>query len=131
MLALRVFAIVVCLAFFLYVIYEVKKGQLLLRYSLLWLLLSLFTLVFSVFPEPVYCLAKIFGFEMASNFVFFVGLFFVIAIVLSLTIIVSKQSIMIKNLTQQIALNEHAFNASKSDDVNDASTIDSALIQHE
>lgn len=109
MLALRIFAIVICLCFFLYVIYKIKKGQLLLKYSLLWLLLSLVILLFSIFPEPIYFMASMFGFEVASNFVFFVGLFFVIAIVLSLTIIVSKQSIMIKTLTQQIALDEHGI----------------------
>lgn len=114
MLILRIFAIVVCLVFFLYVVYEVKKNHLLLRYSLLWLLLSLVILLISIFPDPVFFLAHALGFELASNFVFFVGLFFVIIILLSLTIIVSKQSIMIKNLTQQIALDEHTQSSKQS-----------------
>lgn len=102
--ALQVFVIAFCIVFFLYVLHLVAQDKLLLKYSLLWLLLTVLLLFFSVCPGLVYHFSKFFGFETASNFIFFVGLFCLLAISLSLSVILSQQTLKIKNLTQAIAL---------------------------
>ena len=49
-----------------------------------------------------------------SNFVFLVGIIILLAIALSLSVVVSKQVLSIKNLTQRIAiLEKEAHDASK------------------
>ena len=83
-----------------------RKDRLQLKYSLLWLAFGSVVLVLSLIPGPLFALARIFGFETASNFIFFTGFIFLILIALSLSAIVSKQAIAIKNLTQRIALIE-------------------------
>lgn len=106
MVVLRTIVVVACIIFMLMVCQQVSKGRLLLRYSLLWLTLAIVTILVSIFPDPVYSLARLFGFDTPSNFIFFAALFFLLAICLSLSVVVSKQSIRIKNLIQNQALLE-------------------------
>lgn len=92
---------------------QVAKGRLLLRYSLLWLALGILAIFFAVFPLPLFQLAYFLGFNVASNFVLFVGLFFVLAICLSLSVITSKQQMKIKDLAQKTAILENEIRAKR------------------
>ncbi|AEB07233.1 hypothetical protein Corgl_1127 [Coriobacterium glomerans PW2] len=98
---------IVCLVLLVYVLHLVKHERLQLRYSLLWLMLTTLTLLCAIFPKPLFSMSTFFGFETASNFIYFVGLLFSLVIMLSLSSIVSKQSTSIKNLAQRVALLEH------------------------
>lgn len=60
----------------------------------------------AIFPQPVFVIARLLGFGVSSNFIFFVALFFLLAITLSLSVIVSKQSLRLKNAVQNLALLE-------------------------
>jgi hypothetical protein len=84
----------------------VARERLLLRYSLLWLALAAVVLVVAIFPGVVVALGGFFGFEIASNFIFFIGLFLLMAIALSLSMVASKSTVRIVNLIQQQALLE-------------------------
>lgn len=75
-----------------------------LKYSLLWVALSAVVCLCAIFPEPVYTVAGILGFETPSNFIFVIAIFFLLAISLSLSIIASKQTDYIKTLMQEISL---------------------------
>lgn len=66
--------------------------------------LTIAILLCALFPQPLYSISSLLGFETPSNFIFFIGLFFLLAISLSLSSIASKQAIMIKNLVQEQAL---------------------------
>lgn len=106
MIVLRVIVVLACIAFVALVFKQVSRGRLLLQYSLLWLTLALVTMLVSIFPEPVFALARYLGFDTPSNFVFFVALFFLLAICLSLSVVVSKQTQHAKTLVQKLALLE-------------------------
>ena len=106
MFILRIIIALSCVVFMLLVCRQVSNGKLLLQYSLLWLTLAIVTMIVSLFPEPVYRLAEIVGFTTPSNFVFFAALFFLLVICLSLSVVVSKQALRIKNLVQNVALLE-------------------------
>lgn len=103
---IQIFISVMCIALFIYVVYLVSRERLLLKYSLLWLLLSIVILICAVFPGPLYSLTSGLGFTLTSNFVFLLGLFFLMLIGLSLSVIVSKQTTSIKNLAQRLAIVE-------------------------
>ncbi len=105
-IVLRVTIIAACAMLFIYVVYLVRRERLQLKYSLLWLVMALILLLVSLFPEPLFTLAGLFGFAASSNFVFAAGFVFLLVICLSLTSIVSKQALSIKNLTQRIAILE-------------------------
>lgn len=105
-LALQISVMVACVLLLGYVFSLVKHERLLLNYSLLWLALAVVLLVCAIFPGPLFGVATALGFLTASNFIFFLGFLFLLLICLTLTTVVSKQAIAIKNLTQKIALME-------------------------
>lgn len=116
--ALRLVAAAACLLLFIYVIHLVKHERLQLKYSLLWLAFGVTVLVLALMPEPLFALGRMLGFETTSNFIFFTGFIFMLLIALSLSAIVSKQAVAIKNLTQRIAIIECEIDCSHGD--NDA-----------
>lgn len=90
-----------------FVLYLVSHERLQLRHSLLWLLLAAAILVVAIVPAPIFFLAGLLGFTSASNFLFVLGILFLLMIALSLSTIVSRQHDAIKNAVQRIALLEH------------------------
>ena len=106
LIVLQAVVIVLALAFFAYVVHLIIRERLLLKYSLLWMVLTAVIVLCAVFPEPLYAISHLFVFVNPSNFIFLIGLFFLMAIALSHSAIASKQSIMIKNLVQEQALLE-------------------------
>lgn len=104
---LRVTIVIFTILFLMFVIQLVAKKKLLLRYSLIWLALGCLLLICALFPDITYVISNYIGFINPSNFIILVGLAMLLCISLSLSLIVSKQSNSIKNLTQQIALLEN------------------------
>lgn len=103
-LTLRIAVVIACIVFLIAVSRQVARGKLLLKYSLLWMTLAVVSILAALFPQPVFAMANFLGFEAPSNFIFLAGLFFLLAICLSLSIIVSKQALRIKTLVQEHAL---------------------------
>ena len=86
------------------IINMIRKKALELRYALAWLLVGFGTLILDLFPGVMLGLAKFMGIEIPSNMLFFLGFCFALIIIFVLTIAVSRMSIRIKNLTQEMAL---------------------------
>lgn len=110
---LRLVMIACCMALMLFVLHLVRSEKLQLKYSLLWLLLSVAVMLCALFPMPLIGVAKALGFEAASNFIFFAGFLFLLVISLSLSAIASHQKDDIKNLVQRVALLEHELKSLK------------------
>lgn len=105
-LPLQIVVIVSTIILLLFVLRLVTKGRLVLKYALLWLALATIILLCAIFPQIIYSCAEVLGFTAPSNFAFLVGVFFLLAITLSLSIIVSWQSQYIRRLIQELALVE-------------------------
>lgn len=120
---LQISFVAACLLLLYFVVKLVRRGKLQLKYALLWLTLACAILACSLFPQIAFSLTHFFGFETPSNFIFVVGLFFLLAITLSLGVLTSKQTVSIKNLTQRLALLEHEYrqDAKSKDGDKDAS----------
>ena len=116
LIVLQAVVTVLALAFFAYVVYLIIRERLLLKYSLLWMVLTVVIVLCALFPEPLYIISHLFGFINSSNFIFLIGLFFLMAIALSHSAIASKQAIMIKNLIQEQALLEKRLREMESND---------------
>ena len=102
---LQVLFIIGVLCFIGLIIFFLRKKALSLKYTLLWLFLSITMLIVSIFPI-ILTVSKKLGFQVASNAVFALILGFALIILLSLTSIVSKLTQNIKTLTQTSALLE-------------------------
>ena len=100
----RLLAIITVLVLAFYVLMLIRKEKLELKYALLWFVLSIILIVFACFPSVLTFLSFSLGFELTSNFLFFIAIFFLLLQVRST---VSKQQQAIKNLSQALALLKH------------------------
>ena len=64
-------------------------------------------LICVVCPGLVYRVSELVGFGIPSNFIFFGTIIVLLAIVLSLSVAVSRLLLSVKNLTQRLAILEH------------------------
>ena len=101
----RLLAIITVLVLAFYVLMLIRKEKLELKYALLWFVLSI--ILFACFPSVLTFLSFRLGFELTSNFLFFIAIFFLLLQALSLSSTVSKQQQAIKNLSQALALLKH------------------------
>ena len=98
-----IFGVLLYFALFLYLL---RKRTLSVKFAILWFLLGAVMLLLAVFPSVLTAAAALMGFEVASNALFSVLLFFMLMILLSLSSGVSRQQKQIKELAQKLALFE-------------------------
>lgn len=92
--------------YFVMLISLLKKRLVDLKYSLTWLAAGVVMAIFIIFPNLLSKLMAAFGIVVPVNGLFLISICFVVIILMSLTSIVSKQSIKIKELVQMQALLE-------------------------
>ncbi len=105
---LQIILIVATVGFFGLILYMLRRDELKLRYSLLWLASAFIALIIAIKPEIIILLSQVANIEMPSNLVFTMVIAFLVLIVLSLTVAISKLSKRITELTQKVALFEKA-----------------------
>lgn len=105
-LILQVFLIVCVLIFLAIIIHYLAKKKLNLRYSLVWLGAGLGMLVIAIFPQIVTVVCGLIGIDTPVNAVFLFAGMFMLLIIFTLTIIVSKMNNQIYRLTQKQAILE-------------------------
>ena len=84
----------------------VRREHLKERYALLWLATSVVGLVIGIFPGTIVWFAETFHFQMITT-LFSVSFLYVLGIVLSFTVIISRLSEHNRRLAQEVALLAH------------------------
>ncbi len=84
----------------------VRREHLKERYALLWLASSALGLVIGIFPGVIVWFAETFHFQMITT-LFAVSFLYVLGIVLSFTVIISRLSERNRRLAQEVALLSH------------------------
>lgn len=102
----QAFMILGALVLLIIIFVLLKHGKMTVKYSLLWMCLSLVLLVFAIFPYVVYVLRDLMGVEMPVNLVFMLMFCFVLLVLLSLSIAISQLAEKSKRLTQANAILE-------------------------
>lgn len=97
-------SLAVQLLFLAWVVRLVRRQQLSVRDSLLWLLTTLAAIVATAFPTLLVAGASLVGVRVPSNAVFGLGLLYVTLNVLSVTIAVSANAARVRRLSQECAL---------------------------
>lgn len=106
-LNLRIALIVLSLLFVVCVFYCVNHKKLQLQFSLIWIFMALIMILIAIFPQIVYLLSKLLGIKTASNLVYLFGIIILFVVIINLTIKISKQSNQIKNLIQEISIQNY------------------------
>ena len=101
---LRYGTAIVVVIFAIVIFNLVRRNKLSMKYALVWRGTAFAMLVAVLIPNFLDFMANLFGFELVSNMLFLIGMLVLMCISLSLTMIVSKQSNMIRLLTQEVSM---------------------------
>ena len=82
----------------------IRNKQLELKYALSWFALGIGILILDCSPKLIAAMAKIMGIGIPINMLFFFGFCFSLVVIFVLTVVVSKLTVKVKCLTQEIAL---------------------------
>ncbi|MBF0504726.1 MAG: DUF2304 domain-containing protein [Candidatus Omnitrophica bacterium] len=103
---IHVVAFLVSVTIFLFVIDLVRRRRLTFKYAVAWLLVSAGAIFFAIFYRPIFLCAAFLGFELPSNFIFFVLFCVFVFLSLLLTVFLCQQNNRNDVMAQKIALLE-------------------------
>ena len=104
---MSVLSIVMLIAsiFFLYlVIRNINKNNILFEQAFMWIVISLVMIFISIFDVIPGYFAGLLGFELTSNFLMSLTIFFLLVIGFLQTMTLSKQKEQIKHLVQELSI---------------------------
>ena len=95
----------------------IKKNKLELKYALSWPFLELGILIITLIPNLLNVISKVLGIYNEINMLFFLGFVFIILVIFSLTMSLSRNSERVRKMAQEIALNSYANNKKNGSDM--------------
>lgn len=101
---LRIGLIVVSLLTLIFITRKVRNAQVRLEDSLFWFCVAGILLIFSIFPQIFFGLAKFAGIESPANLVFLLFIFILLILGFNLSVHLSQTDTKLKELTQQLAV---------------------------
>ena len=110
------FAIAAAVLFFVLLGWLLKKNRLSLKYCLLWLLSGIIMLILALFPGVLDWFSHVIGIYSSVNALFAVILFCGMMLMISFTVIVSREKQEIVKMVQRIALLENQIRELESRD---------------
>lgn len=110
----RIAITLLSVALFGLVLELVRREYLKERYALLWLATSSAGLVIGVFPGLIVRFAEFFNFQMVTT-LFVVSFLYILGIVLSFSVIISKLAERNRRLAQEVALLAHRLDRLEED----------------
>jgi hypothetical protein len=103
-LKLQLILSLISLGGLVFLLNQIVKYKLELKYSLLWLFLSLATILLAVIPKLSFNMAHWFGIETPVNVLFLFGILVSLMIVFSLTVALSQHMVRIRHLSQELGI---------------------------
>ncbi|RCW44912.1 DUF2304 domain-containing protein [Paenibacillus prosopidis] len=113
---MQVLWIITSVGFLFVLIMLINRRLLREQYSMLWLLFGVVMLILSVRVQIIDALADAAGIDYAPALLFLVGILFCVALILHLTVIVSKLSEKVIRLTQELGILHHELHERKRSD---------------
>ena len=95
----------------------IKKNKLELKYALSWLFLEVGILIITLIPNLLNVISKALGIYNEINMLFFLGFVFIILVIFSLTMSLSRNSERVRKMVQEIALNSYANDKKESGEI--------------
>jgi len=106
LIELRISMLVIIVGLFIFFFSMLRKKKLDLKYCLVWMFALLGIAVFCIFPGLLDSLSGILGIGVPVNTLFLICIAFLTFICISLTVVVSRLSARLRQLTQNLAVLE-------------------------
>lgn len=107
------------LLFTFYVTKMIRKEKLQLNYSIIWLFLGTSFILLSLFPQILYSISNLLNIKEPVNALFLIIVFFLILILFSFTVIISKMKKQILSLSQEVGMLEEKFQRKKIKEISE------------
>ena len=108
---------VAVICYFMLILYYLKRKMLELKYTLLWLVAGVVMGIMIFLPELLVKFVRVLGIESNMNGLYVLCFAFIIAILMSLTSIVSRQGMKIKVLLREISMLEKRIRQLEEKDI--------------
>lgn len=102
----RLLSIGISVALIILIFSLIRQGKLREKYAIIWLFAGITILIFAIFDKVLYAVTALCGIKIPLNTMFFLGIFFIISINLSFSIIVSSLVEQNKKIAQKLAIVE-------------------------
>ena len=102
-ISLRLGLLIASLSVLIFIIVTVIHKRLNIRYSIVWILWALMSLLMAIFPEIFYGLSDLLGIQMPVNTVFLIMTALLYALTFYVYITMTKQTDQIVKLTYEVA----------------------------
>lgn len=103
---IQIIVAIIVLSALVVIINMIRKKRLELRYALAWILVGIGILILDCFPKLIDWFSIQLGIASPVNMLFFMGFCFSLFIIFGMTVTISKMSVQIKQLAQEIAFLE-------------------------
>ncbi len=101
---LRLLILLASIITLFYVLRKIRKAQIQIVDSLFWVFLSLVFVIMGAFPQVVYALTRLMGFQAPVNLIFLVMIFILLLKVFSSSIKISQLENKLDSLVQEMAI---------------------------
>lgn len=105
-ITLRIALIVASLGTFFLMMKKIRQSKLQIESAIFWIVLAGVLVVFSIFPPVADFAAHLAGIYSTANFLFLFAIFILMIKVFSMTLHISQLETKVKDLVQQMALEE-------------------------
>ena len=102
----RIILIVVSLLTTYYILKRIRQSKLQIEYAIFWILFAGVLIIFSLFPWLVSMFTRLIGMQLPVNFIFMFFIFVLLVKLFLMTIELSALENKVKDLTQELALEE-------------------------
>jgi hypothetical protein len=101
---LQVILVIASSMFFVFILNMVRSRRLELKYALTWILTSFSFIILSIFPQVLKFISYVLHIKEPVNTLFLSIMFFLLLIVFTLTIALSRNANRVKTLSQEIGI---------------------------
>lgn len=105
-MTLRIALVLVSLGTFSLMMRKIRQSKLQIESAIFWIVFSIVLVVFSIFPSVADFASRLLGIYATTNFLFLFAIFLLIVKVFYMTIHISQLETRVKELVQQMALEE-------------------------
>ena len=104
MISVKFLTIGLSFLIFLLIVELIRREKLTFKYAFGWLFVSFFGFVLTIFDDVLFKIARFFGFELTSNFIFFAILSVFIFLALLMSVFLCQQSTRNDRIVQKLGL---------------------------
>ncbi len=105
-MTLRIALILVSVGTFFLMMRKIRQSKVQIESAIFWIVLAIVLVIYSIFPAAADFCARVLGIYSTANFLFLMAIFLLIVKVFDMTIQISQLETKIKELVQQMALEE-------------------------